>query len=111
MRGGDLFGKAEFDSPAHSSDGYGGAQDGWKHEFSCRAAFVYAGGGEAAQAARMEGRGVMKVRVRSASATRRITQDWRLRDARTGDVYNIREADSVTDRFWVYLVIERGVAV
>lgn len=111
MRAGALFQKVTFQSPAAGSDGYGGTVDGWKDEFTCRASFLYAGGGEAVQAARLEGNGIMKVRLRSSVQTRSITQEWRMKDARSCQAYNIREVDPRTDRFWIYLLVERGVAV
>jgi len=110
MTAGKLFQKVTFQSPARSSDGYGGVYDGWNDQLTCRAAFMYSGGGETVQAARLEGRGVIKVRIRSFEDSRQITQDWRLKDERTGVIYNIREVDKDTDRFWIYILAERGVA-
>lgn len=107
---GDLRHRVAFDRRVETSDGYGNYEGDWAEQFSRRAAFIYAGGGESVTAARLEGRGVMKVRVRSCMLTRTIEQDWRMRDARSGAEYAIREVDAVTDRQWVYLVVERGVA-
>jgi len=108
---GDLRHRVIFDARGAGDDGYGNEVTDWQEQFSRRAAFIYAGGGESVMAARLEGRGVMKVRLRSCQATRTIRQDWRMRDARDDDaVYAIREVDAMTDRQWVYLVVERGVA-
>jgi hypothetical protein len=107
---GDLDHRVAFDKRATADDGMGNRRGGWQEQFSRSAAFVYAGGGESVMAARLEGRGVMKVRLRSDSATRTIGSDWRMRDARLGTEYAIREVDAVTDRAWVWLVVERGVA-
>ncbi len=107
---GDLRHRVAFDKRQRVKDGAGNWQSSFVEQFQRRAAFVYAGGGEAVMAARLEGRGVLKVRVRSCSLTRTITQDWQMRDARLGTVYAIKEVDAVTDRQWVYLVVERGVA-
>lgn len=52
----------------------------------------------------------MKVKLRSSSESRSIEQHWRMRDARRGAIYQVKEVDAVTDRAWVYLVVERGVA-
>ncbi|MCP8894295.1 head-tail adaptor protein [Shinella daejeonensis] len=116
---GDLRYRVAFDRRDRVKDDAGNHQRQFVEQFQRRAAFIYAGGGEAVMAARLEGRGVLKVRVRSCSLTRTITQDWQMRDARsgefvndvwTGTTYAIREVDALTDRQWVYLVVERGVA-
>lgn len=108
---GDLVHRVAFDARGAVNDGHGNAVTGpWAEMFQRPAAFVYAGGGEAMVAARLEGRSVIKVRLRSDSATRTIRPDWRMRDVRRGTEYAVREADAVTDRRWVWLVVEAGVA-
>lgn len=105
-----------FDRREDVEDDYGNTVGDWREQFGRRAAFVYAGGRETVMAARLEGRGILKCRVLSDSSTRAIEQDWRMRDVRSHadqqkqTTYAIVEVDSVTDRFWVYLVVERGVA-
>lgn len=110
MQAGQLIEKVSFKSPAASNDGYGGTTDGWVDRFTDRAQFIYAGGGESLQAARLEGRSVMKVKIRSHTQSRMITQDWMMVDERRGAIYNIREIDAETDRAWIYMLVERGVA-
>lgn len=105
---GDLRHRVAFDKRARVKDGAGNWQSGFVEQFTRRAAFIYAGGGEAVMAARLEGRGVLKVWVRSCIQTRSIRQDWQMRDTRSGLTYSIREADFETDRLWVYIVAERG---
>lgn len=107
---GDLDHRVAFDMRASANDGKGNTVGAWQEQFTRLSAFVYAGGGEAVMASRLEGRGVVKVRLRSDSQTRTIGQDWRMRDAHRGTPYAIREVDAVTDRRWVWLVVERGVA-
>jgi head-tail adaptor len=108
---GDLDHRVAFDARTAVDDGSGNEVSGpFTERFKRLAAFVYAGGGEAVMAARLEGRGVLKVRVRSCSLTRGISSDWRMRDVRRGTPFNIREVDAVTDRDWVYLVVESGGA-
>ena len=105
---GDLRHRVAFDARVETDDGAGNTRGAWDEQFTRPAAFIYAGGSESAMAARLEGRGVLKVRLRSCSQTRTIRQDWRMRDVRSGQVYAVREADFETDRQWVYLVVERG---
>jgi hypothetical protein len=39
-----------------------------------------------------------------------VTSEWRARDLRTEDIYNIREAKLTNDRAFVELLCEKGVA-
>lgn len=100
-----------FDSPTTDPDGSGGNEIGWAEQFSRAAQVIYSRGNESVEAARLAGRSIYKVKLRSDSGTRTITTDWRARDVRRNVFYNIREADAITDRAWVYLVVEAGVAV
>lgn len=59
-------------------------------------------------AARLQGRHILDVYVRSSVLTRQIQSSWRMRDARTGTQYSISLVDSVNDRQWVYLMVESG---
>lgn len=114
--------RVAFDAPAMNPDGSGGVENGWSQAYSCAAQFIYSRGSEAVNAARLQGRAIYKVKVVSSSAARAITTDFRMRDVRRGpmdgvgadllpgDRYQIREVDAITDRDWVYLVVESGVA-
>lgn len=106
-----LLDSVAFDKPALTQDGYGGQISGWsKDEYACRAQFIYSRGSEAIDSARLSGRAIYKVKIRQSDAARLITTEWRMRDARRGTEFNIREIDAVTDRQWIYLVVESGVA-
>lgn len=116
---GDLKHRVAFDKRERVDRGGGNMQGKFVEQFDRRAAFIYVGGGEAVMASRLQGKGVLKVRVRSCSMTRQITQDWQMRDARsgqfvngvwTGTTYAITEVDAVTNPQWVYLVVTRGIA-
>ncbi|CDZ43191.1 Hypothetical protein NGAL_HAMBI1146_59640 [Neorhizobium galegae bv. officinalis] len=107
---GDLKEKVALDKRQTTNDGAGNYQSDFVEQFDRRAAFVYAGGGEAVAAERLEGRSIMKIRLRSDTQTRSITSDWQVRDARRGTAYAIREVDAVTNPRWVYLVVSSGVA-
>lgn len=108
---GTLRHRVAFDKRAVEDDGMGNTISGdFEEQFQCRADFRYRGGSEAVMAARLEGRHVLGVYVRSSSQTRQITTDMRMRDARLGTEYAIDAVDSVTDPAWVYLVVESGSA-
>ena len=99
-----------FDASANVPDGFGGQEQGWTEAYACRAEFIYSRGSEAVDAARLQGRSIYKVRVRSCAAARAVTTDHRMRDVRRGTEYQIREVDAITDLQWVYVVVEAGAA-
>lgn len=111
--------RVAFDVQNQTPDGAGGADVEWSESYQCAARLIYSRGSETIEAARLEGRSIFKVKIRSCAASRQIQTDWRMRDLRRGDQngpfpgtrYNIREVDAITDRRWVYLVVESGVAV
>lgn len=100
-----------LDSPTSNPDGSGGQEQGWTEQFTDRAGFVYQKGDEASQAGKKTGSAVFKIKMRQSNNSRSITTDWRLRDTRRSVAYNITEIDTVTDRHWVWLKAERGVAI
>lgn len=106
MRAGKLRQSVAFDEPTGGTDAFGGGTEEWTERHACWAQWVYQSGSEAVQAARLSGRHIYKIRVRSCEATRAITTAYRMRDVRRGDAYNIREIDAITDRAWVHLVVE-----
>jgi hypothetical protein len=109
-----LFHQVAFDAPLSSPDGAGGVETDWsaaEDAYSCRAEFIYQRGSEAIEAARLSGRAIIKVKIRQSADARGITTDWRMRDVVNGVVYNIIEVDGGTDRQWIWIVAERGVAV
>lgn len=111
--------RVAFDRPVTSPDGAGGTLAGWVKVHECGAEFIYSRGSEAVDAARLQGRAIYKIRLRSTSTTRDLTTDHRMRDLRRGAqdgefpgvAYQVREVDPITDRRWVFLVVESGVAV
>lgn len=111
---GRLRERVAFDEPVQAPTGDGGTVTGWSEppvSHECRAEFIYARGSEAIDAARLTGRSIYKVRIRSSQAARRITSAWRMRDVHRDVEYQVREVDAITDRHWIYVVVESGVAV
>lgn len=120
MTAGDLNGRVAFDLPTGAVDEFGNPYQQWTRVHACWAEFRYSGGGEAAQAARLEGRTIFKVKIRSCIAARALTAEHRMLDLRRvtydggvpqSGVYNIRQIDTISDRAWVYITAEAGVAV
>lgn len=107
---GDLFQRIAFDVHIDVDDGNGNTKGGWQERFQCRAAYRHLRGGEGVMAGRLENRHPQIITVRSSSQTRQVTADWRVRDVRSGDVFAIRDVTHETDRQWISLLCERGVA-
>lgn len=102
--------RVTFQAYINEPDGSGGFDAVWSDHHTCRARFIYHTGNEAVHAARLTGVAVYKVVIRSCPEARQITTDMRMRDDRRGTIYNIREADNITDPALVYIVAESGVA-
>ncbi|RAZ75835.1 phage head closure protein [Mesorhizobium atlanticum] len=107
---GELLYNVAFDKKGAASDGAGGTTTAFTEQFSCRAAYVHLRGGESVQAARLQGQHPQVIRVRSSSHTRGVTTDWRIRDKRTGDVFNIRDITPGLDRQFIDFLCQKGVA-
>ncbi|MCB5411313.1 phage head completion protein [Pseudogemmobacter faecipullorum] len=119
---GDLHERFSFDRPDTAELPGGVTKPGWVQAHQCRAQTIYRRGTEVVEASRGEGRAVFKLRIRQCSAARSITPAYRARDLRrglpageTGDPlpgtrYNITEVDAISDRQWIFIVIEGGKA-
>lgn len=107
---GDLFQSIIFDCRIQTGDGFGNMVADWQDKFSRRAGFAHLRGGEAVLAGRLEGRHAVVIFVRACSQTKYVTTDWRIRDSRTGEIYNIRDITPTTDRQWIDFLCESGVA-
>jgi SPP1 family predicted phage head-tail adaptor len=108
---GDLYYRVAFDQRAEVEDGMGNTVADWQEQFQCRAAYRHLRGGESVMAGRLQGKHAQVIIVRASSQTRQVSTDWRARDARTGDVFNIRDVTVETDRAFISFLCERGVAV
>lgn len=103
--------RVAFDVEQRIPDGSGGQKVEWVEAFLCAAEFRYERGREAVQAGGLTGTATFKVKVRSSIQSRALTTDHRMRDVRRGLAFNIREVDAITDRDWIWLVAQSGVAV
>ena len=74
-----------------TDDGYGNTvSDAWAAVISNEPAEIRPmRGAEGIEAAKIEARGLFEVRVRYSSRTVQITPSDRIRNARTGDLYNV----------------------
>lgn len=92
-------------------DGYGNVQQGWANQFTVYARVKPRLGGEEVTAARLQGKNLVAVSVRSSIKTKQITSDWRAVDARSGEEYNVRSVIESEDNSLVEILAEKGVAV
>jgi SPP1 family predicted phage head-tail adaptor len=111
MSAGKLYERVAFESPVEVSDGYGGTINGWAAQFTVSAHFVRLRGGETVLASRLSGTQPTIIKVRQSSDTKQVTTDWRARDARSGEVFNIRSIIESDDRAYLEFTAESGVAV
>ena len=110
MEANDLTQRVALDARADADDGMGNTRSDWVEQFQCRAAYRHLRGGETVLAGRLEGRHVQVIWVRASSETRQVTTDWRVRDVRSGQKFNIRDVTHENDRQWISLLVESGVA-
>lgn len=107
--------RVAFDAPTQTQDGSGGTEAGWTAvgtgSFLCWADFRYLRGGETVQAARLSGRQPAVVTIRRNSVSAAVTPAWRMRDLRSGVIYNVRSIVPTDDRARLELLCESGVAV
>lgn len=96
---------------------YGNTVGDFAPRFTVWAGLLYRQGGEGVVAARLEGRQPVVITVRASSDTRQIGNDWRAVNARTGQVFAIREnprpfqdRNGREDRGWLQMLAESGVA-
>lgn len=111
MNAGRLNKRVAFERPLETSNGAGGTIEGWAPEFTVWAVYRRLRGGETVQAARLAGSQPTVITVRSSVQARRVTTDWRARDERTGEVFNLRAIVETDDRSMLEITAESGVAV
>lgn len=106
----ELRHRVAFDKRSAVDDGAGNKRGNFQERFKHWAAVRSRGGSEGVVAQRLEGKNVLGVYLRSNPQTRAIENDWRMRDVRTGQTYAVKIVDAVTDRNWVYVEVQTGVA-
>lgn len=107
---GALNERVTFTRFVSTTDPYGGQTGVWQDQFTAAASITWSRGGETVLAGRLQGKQPAILRIRTSAAARGITPDWRVRDARTGEVYNIREVPRVArdSRGYLEMLVEAG---
>ncbi len=107
---GELDQRYAFAKKGSASDGYGGTTTAYVDQFTVWAGVTHLRGGETVMAGRLQGKHPQVVRIRSSSQSRQITTDWRARDTKTGTVFAIRDITPTSDRLFLDVLCESGVA-
>ncbi len=108
---GPLQERVAFDEPVGGTNEKGHARTGFTFRFRRYAEFRYNRGSERVIAGALTGVASFKVRIAQSSAAAAMSTAWRMRDVRRGIQYQIREIDAISDRDWIWLVVESGVAI
>ena len=107
-----LHEKLAFDEPTSTDDDFGGKESGWTEIHTCRGSVRYLRGGEVVQAARLEGRQPVVLKIRKCASALVIGPAYRARDVVLGLDYNIKSGGVETkDRKYLEFTAESGVAI
>lgn len=92
-------------------DDFGNVVAEWIEQGTVAAQFVHLRGGESVMAGRLEGRHTQVIRVRASTLTRQVAADWRVKDARRGTEFAVRDVTPDPGRAFIDLLCEGGVAI
>ncbi|MCQ0987543.1 head-tail adaptor protein [Jiella marina] len=95
---GRLTERIAFDAVIQTQGEGGGTVSGFEERFVVSARRRYLRGGEGVQAARLEGRRPLVLTIRRSSQSEMITAEWRARDTRSSEVYDIKSVEPSEDR-------------
>lgn len=108
---GEMIDRYGFESRAAVDDGYGNIVAGaWEERFEQRAETIFLKGTEQVLASSLEGHQPVMLRVRTSTASRAITPEWRAHDKRRGIYFAIRAIAVTPDRDFIEITAEQGVA-
>lgn len=103
---GDLREKVSFLKEVSTPDGGGGYTSEYVEQFTCRAAIKVLKASETVLAGRLQGTQTLVVTLRYQSALADVDGTWRLRNARTGNDYNIRAVTPDVRKQWCDVLCE-----
>lgn len=94
-----------------TTDQWGGQTGTWQDQFTAAASITWSRGGETVIAGRLQGKQPAILRIRTNAAARAIAPDWRVRNTRTGEVFNIRELprEARDSRGYLEMMVEAGI--
>lgn len=88
---GSLNERVTFMRFVSTTDQYGGQTGTWQDQFTAAASITWSRGGETVIAGRLQGKQPAVLRIRTSAAARDIKPTDKAVNARTGEVFNIRE--------------------
>jgi len=100
-----------FDRRTEVPNGAGGSRPGWDEVFQAWGSVRYQRGAESEDAGGQSVSARFKLRIYNTPGARALTGQHSMRDVETGARFNIREIDALSDRAFVWLTVESGVAV
>ncbi|MEO4000316.1 head-tail adaptor protein [Mesorhizobium sp. CAU 1732] len=111
MGAGSLREKFTILRAALTDDGYGGETETWTDLLTTAAQILYSRGGETVMAARLEAQQPAILTIRTSTVARSILPTDKAVNARTGEVFNIREhpRESRDNRGYLEMLVQSGV--
>lgn len=110
MPAGELREKVAFEEQAVSDSSHGIVAGDWEEQFRVSARIRPLIGSEPVIAQRLTGVQPVIITVRSNANARRIVAAWRVKNVRTGTLYQIRAVTPDETRDYIDLLCEAGVA-
>lgn len=107
---GELRERIAFDKITSTDSVYGTVAGAWVEQFQCRAGVRCLVGSEPVIAQRLLGVQPVVITVRSSTNTRLVDPSWRIRDANSGVVYQIKACTPDAKRMWIDILASAGVA-
>lgn len=111
MTAGVMLERIALDRPVQAPDAHGGVETGWQQVAEAKAAVRHLRAGETVLAGRLAGTLTIVVTIYATELTRQATPAWRMRDLRSGEIYNIRSIIPTDDRRNLEITVQSGVAV
>lgn len=110
MTAGVMTWHVAIEAAGNASDGLGGTERAWQDKGHRWAEVRFVRGQESPEPGGQSGSAVFKCRLWKEEITRNLTTADRIVDLATGEAFNIRAVDTITDRQSVWLDLTGGVA-
>jgi head-tail adaptor len=111
MPAGKLRDRLTFQAYVGVEDDFGNTAGSWQHKFTTAASIAFLRGGESVMASRLAAKQPAILTIRNSEQAREIEPEWRAVNARTDEIFNIREKprESKDNRGYLEVLVEIGV--